>query len=72
MRYANKDIKDYAKQKKIYLYEVAEELCISEPALSRRFRKELNTQEKKEIMNIVDRLSSRLSKNQNGVMVNEK
>ncbi len=60
MRNANKDIKGYAKQKRVYQYEIAEELCISESALSRYLRKELDIGEKEKITTIIDKLSSKL------------
>ena len=60
MRSANKDIKDYARKKGVYQYEIAEELCIPESALSRYLRKELDVEEKKKIITIIDSLSLKL------------
>lgn len=58
MTTANADIKATAKQKGVYLYELAEHFGMFDTALSRKLRRELPAAEKAEIMSIIDELSA--------------
>ena len=54
----NLDIRDYAKEKKVNLWEVSERLGYAhETAFSRVLRHELTEDKKKEIYRIIDELS---------------
>lgn len=57
---ANEKIKNIARQKKVRLWEVADELGIQDSALSRKMRKELPQTEADMILEIIERLSQRL------------
>jgi hypothetical protein len=54
---ANSDIKDYARKKRVFLWEVAVRLGIAETTLSRKLRVELPKKERAEIMNTIDIIS---------------
>lgn len=50
---ANEDIKLEARGNGVPLWQIAEKLGISEPTMTRRLRKELNTEEKARIRAII-------------------
>ena len=54
---ANSEVKDYAKKRRVYLWEVAVRLGVAETTLSRKLRVELPKKEKAEIMNTIDIIS---------------
>lgn len=53
---ANKDVKDYAKQKQVCLWQLAKALNISVETFTRRFREELPNEEKRKMKAIIDGL----------------
>lgn len=53
----NEDIKRYAKTKKVKLWEVANEIGVTDSTFSRKLRKEFTNEKKQEIYCIIDRLS---------------
>ncbi len=54
----NEDIKAYAKMKKVKLWQVAEELELTDSQLSRKMRHEIDAESKQVIINIVDAIAS--------------
>lgn len=54
---ANETIKNYAKQNRVRLWEVAERLGIQDSALSRKLRKELPQEEKEKILTVIENLA---------------
>ncbi|MCH5299008.1 MAG: hypothetical protein J1E96_04510 [Ruminococcus sp.] len=54
---ANKDIRQQAKNKGVYLWEVADALKVSEPTMTRKMRKELPESEKAEIFGIIESIA---------------
>lgn len=50
----NEDIRTAAKQKKIYLYEIADALGVSEPTFNRWLRKELSEKQKADVYVAID------------------
>lgn len=56
---ANNDIRTAAKEKGVYLWEVAEELGILDAALSRKLRHELPEAEKSNMLKIIDGIAER-------------
>lgn len=56
---ANLKIKEYAKKKNVFLWEIGEQLNINDGNLSRKLRKELSKEETKKILNIIDEISKR-------------
>lgn len=52
----NSDIRIWAFQNNIRMYEIAEKLGIHYVTLSTKLRKELNTEEKQEIFKIIDQI----------------
>lgn len=50
MKKRNKDIRAAARQNKVYLYEIADVLGVSEPTFIRWLRKELPDQKKADVM----------------------
>lgn len=53
----NQDIRRTASDAGVRLWQVAEELGVSDSSLSRKLRKELPTDEKERIFSIIERLS---------------
>lgn len=54
---ANESIKEVARRKRIRLWEIADQLAVSENTLSRRLRHELSPEEKQQILAIISELS---------------
>lgn len=54
----NMDVRGYAKEKGVYLYEVAEVLNISEPTLIRWLRTELSEDRKAAMIEAIDRVAA--------------
>lgn len=57
MNKANIDIRNAAKQKGVFLWEVAEELKIQESRFSKILRKELPLEEKERILAAIEKLA---------------
>ncbi len=55
----NKDIRAYAKENNVFLWQIAKAIGISEPTMTRRLRSELSEQEKQEIFCIINELSGK-------------
>lgn len=53
----NIEIKSYARLKKVYLWEIADQLGISDATMSRKLRYELSGEEKELIVSIIDEIS---------------
>ena len=53
----NREIRQYAKDKHVYLWRIADDLGISEMTLTRRLRKQLTPTEKMKLISIINRLS---------------
>jgi len=58
----NKDIKEYARSKNVYLWEIAMKLNINDGNFSRRLRKELSDEESSKIMHLIDEISKEKTK----------
>lgn len=54
---ANKDVKKYAKDKGVMLWEIAYRMGMADTTFSRKLRLEFNTKEKADVMNIIDIIS---------------
>lgn len=54
----NEDIKDYAKQKNIKMWLIAERLNIADSSFSRMLRYEMSREKKAEIKAIIDELAT--------------
>ncbi len=54
---ANQDIRQYAKEKGVRLWQCAAAMGISEPTMTRKLRTELTEQAKQELIHIIDGLS---------------
>lgn len=57
--FKNQDIRAYAKSKAVRLYEVADNLRISEPTMTRKMRYELPQKEKDRIFKAIDNIAER-------------
>lgn len=55
---ANTDIRQYAKIKGAFLWEIAEKVGISEPTITRRLRRELPVAEKKRFFEVIDEIAA--------------
>lgn len=58
----NKDIREYAKNKGVFLYEVAATDGISEPTITRKLRIELSDKEKADMRRTIDRVADQKAK----------
>lgn len=54
----NMDLRQKAKEKVVFFWQIAAELGVSEPTMTRRLRFELPEQEKQKYLSIIDKLSS--------------
>lgn len=54
----NKDVRVYAREKGVYLWQIAESLGIADSNFSRKLRKELPEEIKKKIFKIIDALAA--------------
>lgn len=54
----NKDIRTYAKENNVKLWQIAKAMGISEPTMTRKLRSELPEQDKQTFRRIVDELSA--------------
>lgn len=58
MTTSNNDIKTKAKEKGVYLWEIADKLGLIDSNFSRKLRKELSAEEKHTIFKIIDEIAS--------------
>lgn len=58
MRNTNRDLKELAKSRGVYLYEIACKLGITAEALNRRLRKELTDAQRAEIIALIDEIAA--------------
>lgn len=61
----NEDIRVIARQKGVYLYEIAEVLGVSEPTFNRWLRKELSEKMKADVYAAIDIISEQRKENEN-------
>lgn len=54
---ANEDIRAYAKLHKVKLWEIAAELGITDVTLSKKLRFEIDADEKRKIMKLIDQIA---------------
>lgn len=54
----NKDIRTYAKENNVKLWQIAKAMGISDPTMTRKLRSELPEQDKQTFRRIVDELSA--------------
>lgn len=57
MERANKDVRQYAKEKEVFLWQIANAMGVSEPTVTRMFRTEMMPEKKAEIRAIIDRVA---------------
>ncbi len=57
MKKANQDIRDYAAKKGVYFWEIAMELGISEPTMTRWMRVELPEDKRREIEQVISEIA---------------
>ena len=57
MNRANEDIRQYAKEKRVYLWEVAQVIGCNDGNFSRKLRKELPVSEKEKILSIINTIA---------------
>ncbi|MGN0614096.1 MAG: hypothetical protein ACI4JB_09395 [Porcipelethomonas sp.] len=55
----NMDLRQRAKEKGVFFWQIAAELGVSEPTMTRRLRFELSEPEKQKYLSIIDELSNR-------------
>ena len=57
MKRANQEIREYATKRGVYLWEIAVELDISEPTMTRMMRMELPEDVQQEMKRLIDRIA---------------
>jgi|GEM_PF-936780 len=55
---ANQDIRQYAKQQKVFIWEIGEALDVNAFAITRRLRRELSAPEKARVLKIIDEIAA--------------
>lgn len=55
----NVELRQYAKEKNVYLWQIAKRMNLSEASITRKLRDELDEREKSEIMAIIDGIASK-------------
>jgi len=55
----NKDVRNYAKSKNVYLYQIAESLNVSESTFIKKLRKELDDETKESLFKIIDMIAKK-------------
>ena len=53
----NKDVRNYAKSKNVYLYQIAESLNVTESTFIKKLRKELDDETKESLFKIIDMIA---------------
>lgn len=61
MTRANADIKEYARQRKVFLWEVAVKMGIWDTALTRRMRSEFSPEERERVIKLIDEIAAERS-----------
>ena len=64
MKKANQDIRDYAAKKGVYFWEIAMELGISEPTMTRWMRSELTADKRREIEQVINDIAATKSQSE--------
>lgn len=54
---ANAETRAEAKNKGVFLWEIADKLCVSEPTITRKLRRELPDEEKQKIFAVIDEIA---------------
>ena len=60
----NSEVREHAKEKSVKLWQLADELKISEPTMSRKLRHELPEEEKNKILALIDEIAEKESEEQ--------
>ncbi len=58
MRTANEELKAYAKEREVFLWQVAERLSLQDSNFSKKLRRELPDGERERILAIIDQLAA--------------
>ena len=58
MRVANERLKGYAKEREVFLWQIAERLSLQDSNFSKKLRRELPEEERDRILAIIDQLAA--------------
>lgn len=58
---SNTDIRDYARNKGVFLYQIGFAMGVSEPTIIRKLRFELTDSEKADMITLIDRIAAEKS-----------
>ncbi len=61
---ANKAIKDYAIEKKVYLWQIAKKLGMTDSTLSRKLREEFDDETRSKVLSIIDEIAKEQENNE--------
>lgn len=66
----NTDVRNYAKSKAVFLWQIAQEMGISDPTMTRRLRTELPEQDKQRFFCIIDKIAQQNAEEQETITQN--
>ena len=58
MKTANEKLKVYAKEREVFLWQIAERLSLQDSNFSKKLRRELPEEERKRILEIIDQIAA--------------
>lgn len=58
MKTANEKLKVYAKEREVFLWQIAERLSLQDSNFSKKLRRELPEEERKRILRIIDEIAA--------------
>ena len=58
MKTANEKLKVYAKEREVFLWQIAERLSLQDSNFSKKLRRELPAEERKRILEIIDQIAA--------------
>ena len=58
MKTANEKLKVYAKEREVFLWQIAEHLSLQDSNFSKKLRRELPEEERKRILRIIDEIAA--------------
>ncbi len=58
MRTANEELKAYAKEREVFLWQIAERLSLQDSNFSKKLRRELPEEERERILAIIDQIAA--------------
>lgn len=58
MEKANQDIRNHARESGVYLWEVAAQMGISEPTITRMMRRDVSVEKREQLLHVIDEIAA--------------